>query len=79
MLRAGHDFETARRILASSRVVDDFTFYRVLSVFRSAIVFLQLFDRYRRDPERNAGCAGFDGLGRELLDYSFEIASGRAE
>jgi aminoglycoside phosphotransferase (APT) family kinase protein len=63
----------------SGRVVDDFTFYRVLSVFRSAIVFLQLFDRYLRDPERNAGCAEFDTLGRELLDYSLEIAHGRTE
>jgi len=63
----------------SGRAVGDFTFYRVLSVFRSAIVFLQLFERYRRDPGRNAGCAEFDTLGRELLDYSFEIAYGRAE
>jgi aminoglycoside phosphotransferase (APT) family kinase protein len=63
----------------SGRAVGDFTFYRVLSVFRSAIVFLQLFDRYRRDPGQNTSCAGFDGLGRELLDYSLDIASGRAE
>lgn len=62
----------------SGRAVGDFTFYRVLSMFRSAIVFLQLFDRYRRDSARNAGCAEFDTLGRELLDYSFEIACGHA-
>jgi aminoglycoside phosphotransferase (APT) family kinase protein len=61
------------------RGVDDFIFYRVLAVFRSAVVFLQLFDRYRRDPGANAACAEFDTLGRELLDYSFEIASCRAE
>jgi hypothetical protein len=47
-------------------------------MFRSAIVFLQLFDRYLRDAARNAGCAEFDTLGRELLDYSFEIACGHA-
>jgi aminoglycoside phosphotransferase (APT) family kinase protein len=63
----------------SGRAVDDFAFYRVLSMFRSAIVFLQLFDRYRRDPERNTNCSGFASLGRELLDYSFEIAKGRAQ
>lgn len=63
----------------SGRTVDAFAFYRVLSVFRSAIVFLQLFDRYRRDPARNANCSKFGALGRELLDYSFEIANGRAE
>ncbi len=76
-LRRREVLELYRRL--SGRVVDDFTFYRVLSVFRSAIVFLQLFDRYRRDPGSNRGCAEFDGLGRELLDYSFEIACGRAE
>jgi aminoglycoside phosphotransferase (APT) family kinase protein len=61
----------------SGRAVEDFSFYRVLSMLRSAIVFLQLFDRYRRDPAGNPGCSEFDTLGRELLDYSFEIASGR--
>jgi aminoglycoside phosphotransferase (APT) family kinase protein len=63
----------------SGSAVDDFAFYRVLSVFRSAIVFLQLYDRHRRNPEADPACAGFGALGRELLDYSFEIASGRAE
>ena len=63
----------------SGRKVDDFLFYRVLSVFRSAIVFLQLFDRHRREQSSNTACAAFDALGRELLDYSFEIARGRAE
>lgn len=63
----------------TNRSVDDFTFYRVLSVFRSAVVFLQLFDRYRRAPGSNVRCAGFDTLGRELLDYAHEIANGRAD
>jgi aminoglycoside phosphotransferase (APT) family kinase protein len=63
----------------TGRTVDDFIFYRVLSVFRSAIVFLQLFDRYRRDPRANPTCGEFDAIGRQLLDYSFEIASGRTE
>jgi aminoglycoside phosphotransferase (APT) family kinase protein len=61
----------------SDRAVDDFTFYRVLAVFRSAIVFLQLFDRWRRDPGPNIRCAGFGSLGRDLLDYAVEIARGR--
>jgi aminoglycoside phosphotransferase (APT) family kinase protein len=63
----------------SGRSVEDFVFYRVFSVFRSAIVFLQLFDRYRREPGANLGCAEFDALGCELLGYSFEIASGRSQ
>jgi aminoglycoside phosphotransferase (APT) family kinase protein len=63
----------------SGRAIDDFRFYRVLSVFRSAVVFLQLFDRYRRDPGPNIRFAEFDALGRELLAYAFDIARGRAE
>jgi aminoglycoside phosphotransferase (APT) family kinase protein len=73
--RAGMLEAYARRSL---RRIDDFAFYRVLSVFRSAIVFLQLFARYRRDPEPNARFAGFDALGREMLDFAYEIARGRA-
>ncbi len=63
----------------SGQSVDGFVFYRVLSVFRTAIVFLQLFDRYRRESGSDLGCLGFDALGRGLLDYALEIASGRAE
>lgn len=69
--------EAYRRL--TGRPVDEFSFYRVLSLFRSAIVFLQLFDRYRRQPEGNMRCADFDKLGRELLDYAFEITQGRGE
>jgi aminoglycoside phosphotransferase (APT) family kinase protein len=58
----------------TGRAGDDFAVYRVMALFRSAIVFLQLFDRWRRDPEANAGCAGFGALGRELLEYARELA-----
>ena len=54
----------------AGRAIEDFTFYRVLSLFRSAVVFLQLFDRWRRDPQANPGAAAFDALGRGLLDYA---------
>jgi hypothetical protein len=40
--------EAYRRV--TGRSVDSFEFYRVLSVFRTAIVFLQLFERYRQEP-----------------------------
>jgi len=63
----------------SSRAVDDFTFYRVLSLFRSAIVFLQLYDRFRRLPGQNTRCVDFDTLGREILDHAFELIHGRVE
>jgi aminoglycoside phosphotransferase (APT) family kinase protein len=69
--------EAYRRV--TGRSVDSFEFYRVLSVFRTAIVFLQLFERYRRERGPNLGCIGFDTIGRDLLDYAFDIARGRAE
>ena len=75
--RRGEVITTYHRL--TGRVADNFQFYRVLSIFRSAIVFLQLFDRYRRDPGPNLRSAEFDRLGRELLDYAFEIARGRAD
>ncbi len=58
----------------SGRTIDDFAFYRVLALFRSAIVFLQLFERWRHTPGPNAECAGFGALGRELLDYACEVS-----
>ena len=68
-------FWRRREVLAAYRASaaersTTFAFYRVLSLFRSAIVFLQLFDRYRRDAGPNRRCAGFDSVGRELLDYA---------
>lgn len=75
--RRGDVVEAYRRL--TGRSVEDFNFYRVLSVFRSAIVFLQLFDRYRRSPHADPRCAEFDTLGRELVAYACDIAAGRAE
>jgi aminoglycoside phosphotransferase (APT) family kinase protein len=77
-------FWRRREVLAaylrlSSRAVGDFLFYRVLSLLRSAVVFLQPYDRYRRSPRPNSRCVEFDALGHALLDHSFEIISGRAE
>lgn len=63
----------------SCREVGDFAFYRVLSLLRSAVVFLQLYDRFRRPPGQNMRCAEFDTLGRELIDHAFEIIRARAE
>ncbi|HEX4615066.1 MAG TPA: phosphotransferase family protein [Stellaceae bacterium] len=63
----------------SSRALGDFTFYRVLSLFRSAVVFLQLHDRFRRSPGQSMRCAEFGTVGRELLDHAFELIRGYAE
>jgi aminoglycoside phosphotransferase (APT) family kinase protein len=69
----------AHYLRITGRDAGEFRFFRALSVFRSAIVFLQLFDRWRRDPAGNQRAAAFDRLGREMLDFAFDIASGRAD
>ena len=63
----------------TNRAVADFAFYRVLSLFRSGVVFLQLCDRFRREPVADNRCAEFAMLGAELIDHAFGIARGRAE
>ena len=63
----------------SSRALGDFTFYRVLSLFRTAVVFLQLYDRFRRSPGQHIRCGEFDTLGRELIEHAFELIRGRVE
>jgi aminoglycoside phosphotransferase (APT) family kinase protein len=75
-------FPSREEVLAAylrltGRTAGDFTFYRVLSLLRSAVVFLQLFDRWRRDPAANQHCAGHGALGRGLLTYAFGVAQGR--
>jgi len=62
----------------TNRAAADFSFYRVLSVFRSAVVFLQLYDRFRRAPGPDRRCAEFGALGRDLVDHAFDISRGRA-
>jgi len=62
----------------TNRAAADFSFYRVLSVFRSGVVFLQLYDRFRRAPGPDRRCAEFAALGRDLVDHAFDISRGRA-
>jgi aminoglycoside phosphotransferase (APT) family kinase protein len=63
----------------SGREIGEFRFYRVLSLLRTAIVFLQLFDRWRRSSRRDRRAQSFDVLGRALLEYALEAARGRAD
>ena len=64
--------------LLTGRAAPNFAFYRVLSLFRSAIVFLQLFERSRRRPERELADMDFDLLGHDLLDYAWMTSRGQA-
>jgi aminoglycoside phosphotransferase (APT) family kinase protein len=63
----------------TGRDLSDFMFHRALAMLRSAVIFLQLYGRYRHEPKLNPRFADFDRLGREMVDYAFEIARGRVE
>ena len=59
--------------------IGDFRFYRVLSVFRLAIVMRQLFNLYRRGVRTSPEFAGFGGVADGLLDVAFAIVEGRQD
>jgi aminoglycoside phosphotransferase (APT) family kinase protein len=76
-------FPTRREILAmyaelSGRDVSDFQFHRVLGMFKLAVVFLQLHARYRSGGTQDERFASFEQLGHGLLEFTHEIAHGRA-
>ena len=59
--------------------IGDFRFYRVLAVFRLAIVFRQLFNLYRRGSRTSPEFARFDGVADGLLDLALAIIDRRRE
>lgn len=58
--------------------VSNFLFYRVLGMFKLCVIFMQLHARYRRGATREARYAGFGEVADGLLDFTHEIAQGRA-
>ena len=62
----------------TGRDVSDFLFYRVLAMFKLGVVFLQLHARYRAGVTRDERFAHFGDLGYCILDFTHEIARGRA-
>ncbi len=57
----------------------NFRFYRVLSVFRLAIVFRQLFNLYRRGTRTSPEFARFGGVADGLLDLALSIIDRRRD
>jgi len=57
--------EPYRRV--TGRSVDSSEFYRLLSGFRTAIVYLELFERYRLERGPNLRCIGFDTIGFDTI------------
>lgn len=63
---------------ASGRDVSNFLFYRVLAMFKLGVVFLQLYARYRAGATLDNRFEGFERLGYGILEFTHDIASGRA-
>ena len=57
----------------------NFRFYRVLSVFRLAIMFRQLFNLYRRGTRTSPEFARFGGVADGLLDLALSIIDRRRD
>jgi aminoglycoside phosphotransferase (APT) family kinase protein len=58
--------------------VSDFLFHRVLAMFKLGVVFLQLYAHYRAGTTRDERYAGFENLAYGILEFTQEIARGRA-
>ena len=64
---------------ATGRDVSNIRFYRVLTMFKLAVVFLQLGAQRRRGTSTDPRFAGFDKLAADLMLVAHDIARGRLE
>ena len=64
---------------ATGRDVSNFRFYRVLAVFKLAVVFLQLGAQWRRGTSTNPRLQGFDALAADLMLFAHDIAQARVD
>ena len=62
----------------TGRDVSNFLFYRVLALFKLAVVFLQLGARHRAGTTADERYARLSALGHDILDFTHEVAHGRA-
>ena len=60
----------------SGRDISNIRYYRVLAQFRLAVVFKQIYEKYKNDPNNNARTSKFDSLSRGLLEFATEVARG---
>jgi aminoglycoside phosphotransferase (APT) family kinase protein len=58
--------------------VSNFLFYRALAMYKLAVIFLQLGLRYRSGATTDPRYAPFTGIGTGILEFTHEIAQGRA-
>lgn len=62
----------------SGRDVSNILFYRVLSLYKLAVIFLQLGYRYRSGATTEARYAPLTAIGTGILAFTHEVARGRA-
>jgi aminoglycoside phosphotransferase (APT) family kinase protein len=62
----------------SGRDMSDFRFYRVLAMYKLSVIFLQLGLRYRTGATQDPRYAPLTGIGSGILEFTHEIAQGRA-
>ena len=62
----------------SGRDVSQFRFHRILTMFKTSIVYLQLGAQWRRGATNDPRFERFTRLGTDLLDFTHEIVRGRA-
>ena len=68
----------ARYAALTGRDVSDFAFYRVLAMYKLGVIFLQLGARYRSGATTDPRYAGLGAIGTGLLEFTRDIAAGRA-
>lgn len=61
----------------TGRALDDIRPYRVLTILKLAVVFLQLHRRYLTGETTDPRYAGFGNLGIELFTFALDVARGR--
>ena len=62
----------------SGRDMSNFLFHRVLAMYKLSVIFLQLGMRYRTGATQEARYAPLAGIGTGILEFTHEIARGRA-
>ncbi len=62
----------------TGRDMSDFLFHRVLAMYKLSVIFLQLGLRYRTGATTEPRYAPLTGIGTGLLEFTHEIAQGRA-
>jgi aminoglycoside phosphotransferase (APT) family kinase protein len=62
----------------SGRDMSDVLFHRVIGMFKLAVIFLQLYARHRRGERLDGRLAELEGIGEDILDFTWDIAMERA-